>query len=199
MQLGVFPLPLVLFPKGVTQLKIFEPRYLRLVKQAASGQGFVLSTYLPDAEFNTSKLGAWVDIVDFAQRDDGLLIIDICTRDLVEISNIKVEEDGLRVANATPVSHWPQASMCSKARKLSAALQEIHRSMPEYAKMYPKPEFANPAWVCARFVELLPLPVEKKLEFLAPNSFDECLSFLATIINGENKSDPITEPARKYS
>ncbi|EWH09396.1 hypothetical protein DS2_12709 [Catenovulum agarivorans DS-2] len=199
MQLGVFPLPLVLFPKGITQLKIFEPRYVRLVKQAASGQGFVLSTYLPDAGFSTSSIGAWVDIIDFEKTADGLLIIDIYARELVEISNVKVESDGLRVADVTPVKHWPDAIPCANARRLSAALKEIHSSMPEYAKMYPQPEFDNPSWVCARFIELLPLPVEKKLEFLSPSSYNECIEFLATIISGENKSDPIIEHSRRYS
>ena len=61
MQLGVFPLPIILFPNGITRLRIFEPRYVRLVKQAAAGDGFALSVYMPNTEFNSSKIAAWVE------------------------------------------------------------------------------------------------------------------------------------------
>jgi len=39
--LPIFPLPVFLLPGGVTKLRIFEPRYLKMVSTASSGQGFV--------------------------------------------------------------------------------------------------------------------------------------------------------------
>ncbi len=71
MQLGLFPLPLFLLPGGITKLRIFEPRYVRLVKESmANNQGFVLAMKEGD---ELCPYGTHVDIIDFETLPMGYL------------------------------------------------------------------------------------------------------------------------------
>lgn len=197
MRLGVFPLPIVLLPGGITRLRIFEARYIRLVKEASSGQGFALSVYLPEGDFNTSTTAAWVEIVDFDMGDDGLMTIDVKAKCLVELSNFSFAEDNLRYADVRKIEHWKQQSVDPTISLLSKQLRNVFTNVAEFKNLYPNPEFNRPNWVCARFVELLPLSIEKKIEFLAPDSFEDCVRFLHTVINGENEVDPDSSQERR--
>lgn len=185
MQLGVFPLPIFLLPGGVTRLRIFEPRYIRLVKEAITGQGFALSTYNKDHPFNSSAHAAWVEIIDFSTLDDGLLSIDVKAKNLVALSDFTVEKDQLKKALANQIDHWPAKAHCDKSKALASELQSIFNANPDFSALYQKLEYDNPNWVCARFIEVLPLSIQKKYEFIQPNSYGLCLDFLHTLIIGE--------------
>ena len=67
----IFPLNTIVFPGGYLPLRIFEPRYLEMVKNCLkenSGFGIVLSN-------NEShySIGTYCKIVDWEQLPDGLL------------------------------------------------------------------------------------------------------------------------------
>lgn len=200
MKLGIFPLPIYLLPNGVTRLRIFEPRYKRLVKMASQEQGFVMSLYQGDNIYQSSKIGIWVDIIDFSLLDDGLLSIDVKAKELVKLSNFEIEHDKLRLADVEIIKHWSTLSSNSnpdslfsrnkgveenKEQRLKSALKKIFVQVPQLKALYPTTDFNNLYWVCARFIESLPLSLEKKQTFHAPESFEQCLEFLHTVINGE--------------
>lgn len=66
----IFPLPLVMFPEVRLPLQIFEPRYLDLVKQSLhSDMPFGIVCSSPELQ----SVGTAVKIVDFFQKDNGLL------------------------------------------------------------------------------------------------------------------------------
>ena len=199
MRLGVFPLPLILLPGGKTRLRIFEPRYIRLVKQAVTGEGFALSSYLPEAENNSSELAAWVEIVDFSILEDGLLSIDVQAKSMVKLTQFELENDGLRFASAMQVKHWAGQTSSDKTKLLAQSLSRFFSKIPEYESLYPSPKYDEPAWVCARLVELLPLSIERKLQFAQPESFERCVNFLHTVINGEKNSDLFQFQTRNYN
>ena len=183
MQLPVFPLPVFLLPEGVTRLRIFEPRYKKLVSIATRESGFALTVYKPDAEFEVSQWAAWVDIIDFFD-DGGMLHIDVRTKSLVKMSGLNYDEDNLRFAHCEPISHWPQMPANDYHTALADKLEEIFSLNSDIKNLYTQPQFDNPNWVCARYLELLPLSMEQKEVFVDPYSFDKAQNFLHTIMLG---------------
>ena len=88
MKRAIFPLPVFILPEGATKLRIFEQRYLDMVKEAAKDYtGFVLCTYQHDTEFNLPNLGCLMQINDFNQDDSGQLLIDVYAQTAVTIHN----------------------------------------------------------------------------------------------------------------
>ena len=185
MHLPVFPLPVFLLPDGVTRLRIFEPRYLKLVSIASKGQGFVLSVYSHEHPLNVPNWGSWVEITDFSS-DKELLHIDIRCRGLVSLSDVSMDEDKLRFANCVEIAHWPKDQYFNNTFPLAEKLKRIYQQYPEQASLYPEPQYENANWVYSRFLEMLPLSFENKMLFLKPDSMLDAEDFLQTLILGDN-------------
>ena len=183
MQLGVFPLPIFLLPGGITRLRIFEPRYIRLITEAAAGDGFALSVYQPDRPYQSYPIAAHVEIVDFATLDDGLLGVTVKALQLVKLADFEVEDDGLRKAQIVPLSHWPQQEITPLNPHFATTLHELFDSQAELAAHYQSLDYEDPAWVCGRFLEILPLPMEKKLAFYHPASFPQACELLKIVFD----------------
>ena len=89
----LFPLSAHLLPEGRMALRIFEPRYVRMVKQAcAENKGFVMCMLNANGDKNLNehihKIGTYAQVVDFDMLDDGLLGIKVAGSHLVEVSSI---------------------------------------------------------------------------------------------------------------
>jgi len=67
--LPVFPLGIVALPGNIQHLQIFEPRYLKMVKDCMSnGHGFVVvfqKQHSNNDDYEISKKGSYVEIIDF--------------------------------------------------------------------------------------------------------------------------------------
>ncbi len=183
--LAVFPLPLILLPGGVTRLRIFEQRYIRMVRDASEGNGFALSILTPSADTQSSTIAAHVQIVDFATLPDGLLSIDVHCTNLVSLSEMDIEEDGLRRATANPVEHWPDQSHNQLTRQLATQLRALIENEEALRELYPHPNYESPVWVCRRWIELLPVGASCKAQFFAPDSYPDCLKMLEQTLSAE--------------
>jgi Lon protease-like protein len=51
--------------------------------------------------------------------------------------------------------------------------------------LYKTSKFNQLAWIVARWLELLPISIEKKQQLAFETNFDNLLSFLHTVINNE--------------
>ncbi|PKH07137.1 LON peptidase substrate-binding domain-containing protein [Moritella sp. Urea-trap-13] len=200
MMLAIFPLPIVLLPGGITRLNIFEPRYMRLVTESYRDGGFALLPYkqsTSDTALATAQhsIASWVEIVDFSTSAEGLLSIDIKAKRLIEITSVESAADGLLRADYQELQHWPDKNELTKTeqnnkenKKLMSVLNAIFEEHQSLAALYPHANGQDLRWVCARFIELLPLDMKHKINFMAPESFDQCLAFLHTTINGHNNA-----------
>ena len=99
-ELPLFPLQSVLFPGGRLGLRIFEPRYLELVKRCTrGGTGFGICLILEGDEVGEpavpAAIGTEAVIVDFAMQDDGLLGITVEGRRRFRVERTRVRDDGL--------------------------------------------------------------------------------------------------------
>ena len=191
MILPIFPLPVYLLPEGITQLRIFEQRYLNMVKNSQKTKGFVIVHSLDNRKL--SDWGSWVDIVDFDSGEDGMLLITVQCKSLVTIDNVYQQEDKLYHATVTEKKHWQPEHHQEPCLFLKNQLQRLFDNHIALQQLYPRPHFDNDRWVCARWLELLPIEFEEKQHFSQANSFIDAVDFLTTIFVSESsaqESDP---------
>lgn len=190
--IGVFPLPVCILPGGITQLRIFEPRYIRLVSEAAQRGGFVMSVFDKSLDFESSTYGTLVEIIDFEQRADGLLGIKVRGISLVSLSEFSQDDDKLHRASMNEIEHWSGAVLAENAAvqqqettQLASMLEKLITNNSELASYYTSTHYHSAEWVCARYIELLPLSPSKKQQLIFEQTFEQCQNFLHTIIKGE--------------
>lgn len=168
-------------------LRIFEPRYIRMVKEACADQsGFAICMLKPQANKENNEhiyaVGTFATVEDFDLLDDGLLGVTVKGHRCVRIDSIKTEEDGLRVGQC----HWQKNWTChidsEKIAPMDQRLKEIFNKYPEVNTLYPSPDFDNPIWVIYRWLELLPVNAEQKQQFLKNKDCSGALEFLSQLV-----------------
>src|SRR5215831_15238826 len=102
LNIPLFPLNTVLFPGGVLPLRIFEPRYLDMVKRCmregnAFGVVLIRSGNETQSTVATHDVGTLARIVDFDQLPDGLLGITTRGTQRFRACEKHVQDDGLHV------------------------------------------------------------------------------------------------------
>lgn len=179
---AIFPLPIVLYPNGITRLRIFEQRYLRMVKQASGDIGFVISLFDKQNPDKLSNVGTFVKIIDFNQLDDGTLGIDIQAQSIVSIGTYYQESDKLHKAQIVSLKHWDEQPFDLQMEILANRLESLFGDNPAAKQLYTQTHLNNANWVVARWLELLPLNPSLKALFYNPNSFDQAIDLLSTVV-----------------
>ncbi|WP_371188622.1 LON peptidase substrate-binding domain-containing protein [Thalassotalea maritima] len=191
MKIPVFPLPIYLLPGGITRLRIFEQRYLNMVKNAHKTNGFVISLHRPEMPQQVGDWGSWVDIIDFQMGEDNLLIIDVKCRTLVRLSELERTEENLLLASFREMPHWQPIKQSENTREFSRKLKSVFTANEQLAKLY-QGEFNNdPNWVCARWLELFPISFDDKDHFAKAGSEQDAVDFLTAIIVEQRQSDSL--------
>lgn len=191
MKRALFPLPVFLLPGGRTRLRVFEPRYKRLVKESVGETGFVILPYenLPNLDDPLCQWGSLVTIVDFEQGNDGLLHIDVECTEMVKVVDFEIEGDGLKRGELEKTTeHWPLATIDAEfalsddAKRLAENLQMVFEQHAELGDLYDSRDFESARWVCQRWLELLPLKREEQNVFAQSHSFKRAFQFLSSIV-----------------
>lgn len=185
MKLPIFPLPIYLLPNGITQLRIFEQRYLNMVRDIKNTNGFAISYSTGKSNEMLPTWASKVEIVDFDMTDDGVLIIDVRCTHLVNIEDAQYDENKLLTATVSPKLHWSSATDVSNdvlPEVLNQPLKKIFSQNTELNSIYKETFFDDPLWVCSRWLELIPVSFQHKSHFTSPDSFDEALQFIETIL-----------------
>lgn len=184
MKLALFPLSAHLLPGGIMPLRIFEPRYQRMVAEAQVREFALcmLDPRQPDALRNMYPIATRVRIIDFDLLPDGLLGITVLGTARVRITDLWQEADGLRVGEVEPLPPWQAGRLNSDQHPLAEALQGVFDDYPEYAALYAEPDWEDASWVVQRWLEVLPIPVEQKQWLLAAENSQPALSLLSGLL-----------------
>lgn len=180
--LPLFPLGMVLFPSGRMKLRIFEPRYVNLVKFCMKEQqGFGVVGIAQGNEAGEPaepfSVGVIVHIVDFETLPDGLLGLTIEAHQRFEIKRRWIDEERLQHAEIELLPDYADESLDSSHHELQRLIQGVFPELEaEYG--YDTPQFDNAAWVLGRLAEVLPLPLAYKAELLQCSSAAEALDDL---------------------
>lgn len=184
MNIPIFPLPIFLLPEGITRLKIFEQRYLQMVKIAMKNNGFAI--ILNELLSEEAMTASWVDIIDFSETEKGILIIDVKCKSLVTIAETNRDDNNLLWATAKPVQHWSPTKHSELTTRYSRLLHTYFKQNHELSALYHNEFIDLPYWVVARWLELLPISEQEKICFFDANSYQQAELFLATLLADKN-------------
>lgn len=190
-QLPIFPLPIYLLPDGITRLRIFEQRYLNMIRDIEKTNGFAISYFNGEDISELPSWASWVDIIDFDMSDDGVLVIDVRCHSLVAIENAQYNNNKLLMATSTLKKHW-STHLNDEARELSLVLSEelkcFFNENEMFDDLYKIKNFDDPIWVCSRWLELVPVSFKHKSHFTEEDSFYQALTFIETILTCNDDS-----------
>jgi len=188
-RIPLFPLNAVLFIGGPLKLRIFEPRYVDMVGRCMRESepfGVALITEGEEAggEAVTAAIGTSARIVDFETLSDGLLGITAVGERSFRIESVTQQPDGLNVAAVDWLPAEPDLVLPSENDYLAQLLQH---ALPQLAPAYDftPVKYQDAAWVGARLVEILPLPLEEKQRCLEMRDPLQRLAHLRSIVKIE--------------
>lgn len=184
---ALFPLTAHILPSGRLSLRIFEPRYLRMIKESIAAQqdfGICMLDTAGNEHNNTHILpiGTLVKVIDFEPRADNMLGITVEGIQLFRIQHIYTATDGLRSAEVELLEGWPASPIQPQDRLLPQRLQEVYDAYPELAEMYPDKKLDDAVWVCQRWLEILPLEAQQKQALLASNPLPVTRDFIYQLL-----------------
>jgi uncharacterized protein len=136
----LFPLNTVLFPGGPLPLRIFETRYVDMVRYCMREQspfGVVLiragSEVGRDAAGDTSPIGTTARIMDFNPLPDGLLGITCQGERKFKVSKHWQQEDGLHAADVELLDPEEAVDLPFEYEHLGELLRKV---LPELGELY---------------------------------------------------------------
>ncbi len=169
-EIALFPLSQIVLPQGQMQLRIFEPRYQRLVREAGQ-RPFAMALLNPYVNQKHPQriypTVTQVTITDFVQLPDGLLGITIAGQQRLEVIERWQEDDGLHVAKVKPLENWPNQVLLPNEQIIAQELQQVFSHNPQLADLYPCCEWQSANWVAARWLEVLTMQPPLKHQLMA--------------------------------
>ena len=170
--LPLFPLHTVLVPGAALDLRIFERRYLDMIRDCGrNGSGFGVCLILDGNEAGAAALpaafGTEALVEDFDTTAEGLLSLRVRGRRRFHVLRTRVRDTGLMVADI----EWREDVAASpRLRPEHALLAELlRRILLQIASDHAEPApmlFENAAWVGWRLAELLLLSMPQRQELL---------------------------------
>ncbi len=185
MQLPLFPLKAVLFPGGVLPLRVFEARYMDMVRQCmktASPFGVVLITRGGEIgePAATEAVGTLARITAWDMPQLGLLHLRAVGGDRFRIVRRELQADGLQVARVEPIGPDDDPPLDEPYRPCADLLQRVidDASRPADDGDGEEPEavhsvpfeppyrFDSSVWVGNRLCEFMPIPLRARQKLM---------------------------------
>lgn len=163
--LPVFPLGSVLYPGGLLPLRIFEPRYLAMVRECVrEKRGFAVCLISEGRETGQAArfhpVGTLAQIEDHDQDATGMVHITVRGEQRMQVVASRVRADQLIVGDAVRVEAEPVTGLAERHRPLVDLLRQ---AMEEYDPDFGRAEeLMDASWVGFRLAELLPLPPARR-------------------------------------
>ena len=175
--LPLFPLASVLFPDGVLALRVFEVRYLDMVRkchQTGAPFGVVCLTQgsevrragAPDEQFH--DVGTLAVIEQLASPQPGLITLVCKGTDRFRITQRNHLVHGLWIASVSQLDRDLSIPIPEDLKKTATALTQVLHTLHARDALNPAAKLPTPeqlddcGWVANRWCELLPVPMELK-------------------------------------
>jgi Lon protease-like protein len=181
--LGLFPLHAVLVPGAAMDLRVFEARYLDLVRDCGrNGRGFGVCMIVDGEEAGAAAApAAWgteARLEDFGTEPGGVLTLRVRGHRRFRVMHTRVRDNGLVVGDV----EWREPDGDDELRPehalLGTLLQKIlEQAGGEHANAGPA-QLGDAAWVGWRLAEWLPLSLAQRQALLQEDDPAERLQLL---------------------
>ncbi len=180
-EIPLFPLGTILFPDGVIALKIFEARYLDMIKRCLrENSQFGVISIIKGSEIQSeqaiettfSSIGTMAKIEDFDPVHPALYMTRSFGTQRFKLIHAKQESNGLWLGKIQPLENDPLIPIPQEHQKIVNLLNEIISVIRSEDLLGDAP-FKEPhklndcGWVSNRLAELLPLSLAQKNHLLA--------------------------------
>jgi uncharacterized protein len=179
--LPLFPLGSVLFPGGVLPLRIFEVRYLDMIRRCiANGAPFGVvalregvEVRLPGRTESFWEQGTLAVVTEHSSPQPGLLIIRCIGQQRFRVTRSEQLKHGLWIGDVERIDDDAQVQVPEDLRATALALDRLVVSLratgltEDQLPMSLPLQLQDCAWVANRWCELLPLPLELKQRLMS--------------------------------
>jgi Lon protease-like protein len=183
--LPIFPLGLVALPGSIQSLQIFEPRYVNMIKSCMSeNHGFVIVLQNNEIkDFEISKKGTYVEIIDFNNLPNGLLGITVKSENKVSLKNIYQLEDGLHIAEIKPEidPEVDNQALIAEYPEIFNILSQLIKH-PKINELPIKVDFNSADSIAYHLAGLIPLSMSQRQNLLEAFDASQRLSILSKYI-----------------
>jgi len=168
-ELPLFPLQRTVFPGVTIPMRIFEQRYLRLVRESlATAKPFAVVPILSGREVGATpaiaERGTLVTIADWSQLPNGLLGIEVRGEQRLRVGATRVEADGLMRGEVMLDAPDQAVPLAGDDSDLVALLGDLARHFGVEARyLNDSLDGITLAW---RLADLLPVALERKIALL---------------------------------
>lgn len=173
----IFPLGTVLFPGGVLPLRVFEARYMDMVRACMqSGSPFGVCMITRGSEVGEAAdheaLGCLASIIDWDMEQLGLLQIRARGGQRFEALERRVQRDGLVRARIRLIEPDPETDLPAPFMVLAQLLRRIvgdlvEREANPLNRMVAEPyAYDSAVWVSNRLCEFLPIPMKARQKLM---------------------------------
>jgi hypothetical protein len=185
MQLPLFPLKTVLFPAGVLPLRVFEARYMDMVRhcmKTSSPFGVVLIARGGEvgAPAATESVGTLARIAAWDMPQLGVLHLRAIGGDRFRIEHAEVQPDGLQVARVEPIAPDDDLPLDEQyqpcADLLQRVIDDVARQRAEDGgdaqdpldsiPFEPPYRLDSSVWVGNRLCEFMPIPLRARQKLM---------------------------------
>lgn len=165
------------------QLRIFEPRYLDMVKNCLKNNtAFCLVAVAPEAtaqpnnKLPFASVGTVMKISHADVTTVGLMMIDCVGQHRIKIHSFTQQADGLLIGDISDIANDREIAIPDDLNILSTRLQNLIESFADQGVLPSDIPIAKPyqyhdaSWVANRWVELLELPLLEKQRLMQLDS-----------------------------
>jgi hypothetical protein len=173
-EIPLFPLRTVLFPDGFMPLRIFEQRYLKMVRDCASkdsdfGICLIMEGEEAIAPVRPASIGTLAEIVDWYTLEDGLLGVSAIGADRFRVQHTQRQADGLMMGQVELLAEPPPQPVPEAYSVLTQVLARFLDKVGDQYPGYTAENMDDATWVGYRLAELLPLAAIEKQQLLEMN------------------------------
>ena len=165
MRVPLFPLNTVLFPGGPLPLRIFETRYIDMVKDCVKDDApfgvLLIREGGETGAATTHTVGTLARITDWYQGSDGLLGVTAVGEQRFRLLSSERLASGLNVGEIDVLPDEPFMPLPAEYKAMSEILSSV---LDELGRLYESLDrrLDDASWVTSRFVEILPIDLEQK-------------------------------------
>lgn len=186
MQIPLFPLSTVLFPGGPLPLRIFEPRYLDMVSSCLRNESsfgvLLIREGGETGPATTYSTGTLAHITDWYQGSDGLLGVTAVGQQRFRLASSHQQTNGLSIGEIAVLPDEPALPLPDEYRGIAEILAGV---LDDLGRLYDSLEchYDDAGWVSARFVEILPISLYSKQQYLEKGDPIERLKIVSELLN----------------
>lgn len=161
-EIPLFPLNAVLFPGSTLGLRVFELRYIDMVRECSRNDGeFGVCLIMDGQEAGEPTLpaavGSFARIIDFDTLPDGLLGISVTGTTRFRVQKTRIRSNGLVIGEVRRWPDEPDVQVPVEFSLLPTILERLAEQAGLSWRNGPRERYEDASWVGFRLAELLPL------------------------------------------